>query len=156
MAYKRIMVGIDDGFPAVSALADAIVLASLGQAAVRVISVLSPVPDPIGLGAGGENLTRAVRLVREKAEAALARAQDLFVLYGVVGETVHLTDEDVPTAILKEACTWKADLLVLGTHSQSTWERLVIGSTATAVLRRTTMPLLIVPARNENMKELKR
>lgn len=154
MAYKRIMVGIDGGFPAVSALADAILLASVGQAAVRAISVLGPALDPIELGGGRETLRRTLHLAREKAEAALTRAQDLFVLYSVAGETalVHSTDEGVSTAILEEARAWNADLMVLGTHSQSTWDRLIVGSTAVAVLRRTTIPLLIVPARNEHMK----
>ncbi len=49
------------------------------------------------------------------------------------------------TAILTKATAMPADLLVLGTHGRSGFERLVLGSVTEHVLRKATCPVLSVP-----------
>jgi nucleotide-binding universal stress UspA family protein len=51
------------------------------------------------------------------------------------------------TTILDEAARLKPDLLVIGTHGRSGFDRLVLGSVAERVLRRATCPVLTVPPR---------
>jgi universal stress protein E len=48
--------------------------------------------------------------------------------------------------ILHEASEWHADLLVLGTHGRSGVGRLLLGSTASAVLRDSSGNVLVIPA----------
>ena len=50
-------------------------------------------------------------------------------------------------AILAEAAEQKPDLLVLGTHGRAGFKRLLLGSVAERVIRRSTCPTLVVPPR---------
>jgi nucleotide-binding universal stress UspA family protein len=66
---------------------------------------------------------------------------------GVAGIELRLTEAfNVQEEILREADSWPADLLVLGSQGLTGVKRLVLGSTAEAVLRRAMAPVLIVPA----------
>jgi nucleotide-binding universal stress UspA family protein len=49
--------------------------------------------------------------------------------------------------ILAEAAAGRVDLLVLGTHGRSGVEKLFLGSVAEKVIRKSTCPTLVVPAR---------
>lgn len=70
----------------------------------------------------------------------------------------HLNDDAIETlvesgaltdGILEVAKNLNADLIVLGSHSQKWLEKLVIGSTTESVLNQTTLPLLIIPVKNQ-------
>ena len=58
---------------------------------------------------------------------------------------------DVVVEVLVQADLRKADLIVLGTHGRSGFERLVLGSVAEQVLRKATAPILIVPPKIERV-----
>ena len=71
-------------------------------------------------------------------------------------ETVakHLNDPAVGTvlgygdaadAILKYASDWKADIIVLGTHSHNFLEKLLLGDVASRVLKHSKVPVFMVP-----------
>jgi nucleotide-binding universal stress UspA family protein len=73
-------------------------------------------------------------------------------------ETVakHLNDPTVGTelrygdaadAILKYAEEWKADVIVLGTHSHNFLEKLLLGDVASQVLKHTKVPVFMVPVK---------
>ena len=51
------------------------------------------------------------------------------------------------TEILEQATGMKADLLVIGTHGRSGFERLLLGSVAEKVLRKASCPVMTVPRR---------
>ena len=53
---------------------------------------------------------------------------------------------DAAEQILKQVDECRADLIVMGTHGREGAQRLVFGSTAEAVLRRSSVPVLAVPA----------
>ncbi len=57
----------------------------------------------------------------------------------------HLLEGLAAEVILKEA--EKHDLLVLGTHGRTGLDRLLLGSVAREVARRSPKPLLLVPYR---------
>jgi nucleotide-binding universal stress UspA family protein len=56
--------------------------------------------------------------------------------------------------ILDHARTLPADLIVIGTHGQSGFERLVLGSVAEKVLRKSTCPVMTVPPRTVGTAKL--
>jgi nucleotide-binding universal stress UspA family protein len=64
-----------------------------------------------------------------------------------VGLRTHMTvDQGNPaTSILDHARTLPADLIVMGTHGLSGFDRLVLGSVAEKVLRKSTCPVMTVP-----------
>jgi len=71
----------------------------------------------------------------------------------------HLGDDNIETSVLEgdfsEAIytiieNSHADLLVMGTHSRSGIEKLLIGNLAEKVLNRISIPLLAIPTHNED------
>jgi nucleotide-binding universal stress UspA family protein len=60
---------------------------------------------------------------------------------------VVLEASDVRGTILKQAQALKADLLVIGTHGRSGFERVLLGSVTEAVVRKAACPVMVVPAR---------
>lgn len=50
-------------------------------------------------------------------------------------------------AILKFAESWKADIIVIGSHGHSDFHNLVLGNTALKIVKHSKIPLLIVPAK---------
>jgi len=70
----------------------------------------------------------------------------------------HLGDESIHTIqkegdfaqmILNTAHEIKADCIVMGSHSQKWLENIVMGSVTEEVLRKTTIPLFIVPTKKQ-------
>jgi len=70
----------------------------------------------------------------------------------------HLGEEKIKTAVLEGEADVaildyvkenKMDLLVIGTHSQSSLENVLLGNTAVKIVRHTKIPLLVVPTKVE-------
>ncbi len=68
----------------------------------------------------------------------------------------HLADPNVNThveeggtadAIVAYANTWNADVIVLGTHSHSILEKILIGDVASRVLKYSKVPVYMVPTK---------
>lgn len=59
--------------------------------------------------------------------------------------TTQLAEGDTANAILDYAQEWKADLIVMGTHSHSALEKLLMGTVAEKVLEKTRVPVYMVP-----------
>jgi nucleotide-binding universal stress UspA family protein len=61
----------------------------------------------------------------------------------------HLAEGDAATAILEYSKTWNADLVVMGTHSHSVFEKLLMGTVASSVLEKTEVPVFMVPIKKD-------
>lgn len=63
------------------------------------------------------------------------------------GENIstHLAEGDTAQKILEYAEEWNADLIVMGTHSHSTLEKIFLGTVASSVLEKTKIPVYMVP-----------
>lgn len=61
--------------------------------------------------------------------------------------STHLTEGDTASKILEYAENWNADLIVMGTHSHSTLEKLFLGTVASSVLEKTKIPVYMVPVK---------
>ncbi|MDR3652591.1 MAG: universal stress protein [Paludibacter sp.] len=71
----------------------------------------------------------------------------------------HLGDESIQTVleygeiadiILGTAKDLKADIIVMGSHSRKWLENIILGSEAQDVLKKTTLPLYIVPTKKQD------
>ena len=60
---------------------------------------------------------------------------------------IRTAEGHVHTEVLRAAMEMKADLLVIGTHGRSGFQRLILGSVAEKVLRQAPCPVLSVPPR---------
>ena len=70
----------------------------------------------------------------------------------------HLNDESIQTmlvdgeiadSILKSAKEMNVDLIVMGSHSRKWLENIILGSEAETVLKKTTIPLYIIPTKKQ-------
>ena len=72
-----------------------------------------------------------------------------------VGLTVPMRFEigegDATSAILDRAGTIPSDLIVMGTHGRSGFDRLILGSVTEKVIRKATCPVLTVPRRMDDV-----
>lgn len=59
--------------------------------------------------------------------------------------STHLAEGDTAKMILEYAEEWGADLIVMGTHSHGTLEKLFLGTVASSVLEHTKIPVFMVP-----------
>lgn len=59
----------------------------------------------------------------------------------------HLSEGDTPIALLEYAKQWNADMLVMGTHSHSALEKLLLGTVTSKVIEKTHIPVFMVPVK---------
>jgi nucleotide-binding universal stress UspA family protein len=115
--------------------------ALLGHAPqLLVLNVQPQVPGRAGRFVGRE-------IVREfhhqNAEAVLAPVSKFLDRHGADYKTKYVVGH-AAEAIIKEAKTFNADMIVMGSHGHGTFGSLLIGSVAQKVLSMSEMPVLIV------------
>lgn len=59
--------------------------------------------------------------------------------------STHLAEGDTVKNILEYAEEWNADLIVMGTHSHGTLEKIFLGTVASSVMERTKIPVYMIP-----------
>ena len=113
---------------------------------VHVLPVPSAVPAlPYGPEGPGPFGFEAVDRVRALAELPRFLEADQSI-----GVPLHYKAAESPSAqkeILLQASRLSADLIVMGTHGRSGFDRFVLGSVAEKTLRTSRVPVLIVPPR---------
>jgi nucleotide-binding universal stress UspA family protein len=104
---------------------------------VRVISVVEP---PLDIAVEGwvppdDYMQRLEKAARERAEATVKKAIER--VQASAGDSIQVTSEIISghakNAILHEAESWGADLIVLGSHGYRGLKRLWLGSVSHAV-----------------------
>lgn len=137
--FQRILVAVDDSEQAGWAADCARRLAEAFGAQIA-LAHIAPFALPVEPGYG---------MVVDRADEALVHSGEEFLskFYWPQGASspARLVRQG-PTAqeILGLAREWKADLIVLGTHSRRGLSRLLLGSTAEAVVRQSACPVLCV------------
>lgn len=147
--YERILVAVDGSTPSQRALDEAVKLVGLTQGKIHLVSVVPPMLDPSAAGAYAGFVPVDTQAVLEKdaddiLQAALAPLQAKGVAADIKRLDLDVGAQTIAEAILAEATAWKADVVVLGTHGRRGVSRLLLGSVAEALLRISTLPLLLV------------
>jgi universal stress protein A len=142
--FRTILVAIDFSEAAAEAARVAIELASRLGSTVHVLHVVDDRPVAVGPG-----MTVDLPLAREPMiQAARERLEKL--LAGMPPSTVPrqvAVRPGIPfEEILATAKELRADLLVVGTHGRTGIARAILGSQAESILRRATLPVLVVHA----------
>jgi nucleotide-binding universal stress UspA family protein len=146
--YARILAGVDASAHAEHALQHAVELAKACGAALRVVHVADMGWLPVGPELGID-VDRLVDARRDNGKKLLANAIELARKAGCAAQA-RLIETATPTqpaaaALLEEAAAWPADVVVLGTRGRGGLERLLLGSMADGVARRSTIPVVLVP-----------
>jgi len=61
-----------------------------------------------------------------------------------------IKEGQIAQTIVDTAKEINADIIVIGTHSRNWFENIIMGNDAKAILKKTTVPLFIVPINTEN------
>lgn len=144
---RRILCPVDFSDYSRRALDHAIAIARWYESTVTALHVFSPAPvtawgpgpvvfEPIVLTAVDREQLLADTKAFIEAETAPGVAIEAVVLEG-----------NTAAEILDQATNMSADLLVIGTHGRSGFERLLLGSVTEKVLRKARCPVLTVPRR---------
>ncbi len=144
--YDRILVPIDGSPTSERALAEAAGLARLCAARLRLVHVMDPLVHVTGFERPEVYVREIEPALRRAAHEMLAKARDSVAGPHVEVET-ELVDsgaQRVSDAILEAARAWPADLIVIGTHGRRGVDRVLMGSDAEQVARRSPVPVLLV------------
>lgn len=151
---KKVLIGVDYNPKSEKVVQKGYELAKTMGAEVCLIHVLADVryygnSYPTFMGYEGYNelqvdleITSQLRKVAEDFVLTAARhLNDESV-------TTHIAEGSISNAILDYAEEWQADLIVLGTHSHSVLEKVLMGTTASHVLEKTNIPVYMVPVKD--------
>jgi nucleotide-binding universal stress UspA family protein len=143
--YQRILVPIDGSATAERALQEAIKLAA-GKAQLRLVYVIEAVYPLDAEGYAYIDYEALQEAVHSTGERTLAQAVETVRRSGMTVESALLdaSGERVSSVIDNEAVSWKADLIVIGTHGRSGLSRLLLGNVAEEVVRGASVPVLLV------------
>ena len=145
--YKRILVPTDGSDTATAGLREAIKLAKDQNAQIRLIHVVDELvmvsPHMYGLV-----MDNVVANLCAAGRSVLSSAQELVRQAGVTVDTqlVEAFGGRAAEHIVTAAQDWHADLIVCGTHGRRGLRRIVLGSDAEYIVRRSPVPILLVRA----------
>ena len=128
------------------ALDHAIAIARWYESKVTVLHVFSPAP--VTAFGPGPVVFQPIVLTEGDREQLLADTKK-FAADAAPGMPIDavVREGNAAAEILEEATTTGADLLAIGTHGRSGFERLVLGSVTEKILRRARCPVLTIPRR---------
>jgi nucleotide-binding universal stress UspA family protein len=155
--YHRLMVPLDGTVDCQHAIPYALSIAAREEAVVELVHIALPPSMVAQLSTAGMEMYGPPSIGTESAESIhsiavqrLATIADEAVHAGQVRvESTVLDRSDVARAIAEHAEATKPDLLIMTTHDHSRFERLVLGSVSESVVRRVSVPVLLVPASPE-------
>ena len=146
--YQRILVPIDGSPTSSRGLQEAIKLAKLTGARLRLIHVVDSISFATGMEAATMVTAEMLGLMRQGGEQLLAKASARVEKAGVRVDSV-LFDSiagRVCDLVVEQATQWRAGLIVLGTHGRRGIGRMLLGSDAEMIARLATVPVLLVRA----------
>lgn len=140
---KRILCAIDLSDVSEPALACAVSLGRTFGANVTALHVFDPWP-PVG------PLMAAREPWQPESDARAATTRELHTMlarFAVAGSGPHLqtAEGNASVEIVRQARERDADLIVMGTHGRSGFDRFALGSVAEKVLRKSPCPVLTLP-----------
>ena len=142
--YQRILVPIDGSATSERALDEAIKFAQQQNSRIELIHVLEDIwyfDNENYL-----NYAELVQTMRYSGEKILAQAQNKFLQAGVMVDIrlLEAQGERVANVIINEAKNSLADLIIIGTHGRSGFNRMLLGSIAEGVMRMAHIPILLI------------
>lgn len=145
-AYRRILVPFDGSESAARALEEAVAIAGMTHASLRLLAVFDPLKHVNGFEPGAVIVLDEIESARARLAGLLARSlADLRTR--VPQADSHVVDGDgvdLPWLVAAEAASWGADLVVVGTRGLRGIDRLMLGSVAEDIVRRSDVPVMLV------------
>lgn len=148
---QRILCPVDFSACSRRALDYAVVVARRFESTVTMLFVSAVVPID-AYAPGTVVLPTAVLTPNDRDQLLASMARFADAEGGAsVAMTYKVAEGDVAARIVERAGTSSSDLLVMGTHGRSGFDRFLFGSVTDKVLRKATCPVLTVPPRVPDM-----
>lgn len=144
---KRILVAVDFSMVTRRVLAAAAQQALISKAKVLLIHVEQPDPEFVGYKTGPNSVRKSVSKEIRSSHKKL-RVLEQQLQKKEIPVTALLLQGPTAQKIIKEARTFKANIIVMGTHSKSPLKEILLGSVSKAVLQKTNCPVLLVKCNN--------
>jgi len=150
---KKILIGIDDSKFAEHAVAYGFELAHKLNAQVGLVHIVEPVVTPVNTSMDPMPVDTAfneVNMIDIQNERAKAMIESAIKKFGNEASSVkHFTRYgDTAEGIIDCSKNFKADMIIIGTHSRTGIDRLLMGSVAEHVIRHSEIPVLVVPTKH--------
>jgi nucleotide-binding universal stress UspA family protein len=150
---KRVLCPVDFSEFSRRGLSYAIALARWYRSTVTVLHVHRDLPHVDMIPSLTVGPARRIML-DEIERAGILEAERTLVREAVPGDVpVEVALEEggePPRVILERACALDADLIVMGSHGRSGYERLLLGSVTEKILHKAPCPVMVVPHRAEH------
>ncbi len=158
MNVKKIIIGIDNSTIAEHAAKYGFELAAVFKAEVGLVHVIEPAAMPITgnvdpmLGTSMQDMGAVdVELMEIQSNASKKLVDRVAEEFGASISVKHFTEfGDTADGIIQACTEFNADLIVVGTHSRTGLDRLLMGSVAEHVVRHATVPVFVVPLPGSN------
>ena len=147
--YQRILVPIDGSPTSNRGLDEAIQLARLTGASLRLIHIVDEMTFATGFETYAAYAGDVIPMMRQAGEEILALGKARVAAAGLDKVETQLLESfavRVWELVVEQAQDWKADLIVIGTHGRRGMGRLLMGSDAEQILRMAPVPVLLVRA----------
>ena len=146
--YQRILVPFDGSATSSRGLDEAIKLATLTGATVRLIHVVDVLLFATGFETAAAYAGEVIPFMKQAGEKILQEGKARVEKAGVKAETllVDSITTRLSDAVAAQVKAWNADLIVIGTHGRRGVDRLMLGSDAEQILRSALVPVLLVRA----------
>jgi nucleotide-binding universal stress UspA family protein len=154
MTIGKILIAIDDSRQAEYAAEFGFDIARFYTAEVGLVNIVEPIVLP---SSGSDSITGIptdismvdeAEMVRIQTDAAKNNLKRIEQNYAGELKITNFTEYGLTAdGILKSSVEFGADLIVVGTHSRTGLDRLLMGSVAEHVVRHSKVPVLIVPLR---------
>lgn len=144
VTMRRILCPVDFSDFSRHALDYAVGIARWYDAGIRVLHVIPPITSMLPVSGGG--LYPPLVFSPEELQQFRSELESFARASGVEALDTEVVQGSVPGEIVRSAKELPADLLVMGTHGRSGFERLMLGSVTEKLLRKSPCPLLTVPA----------
>ncbi|KCV62797.1 universal stress family protein [Bordetella bronchiseptica 99-R-0433] len=146
--YQRILVPIDGSPTSELGVHEAIRMARLAHARIRLIHVVDELSFAFGVDAYGYSAAELPDLLRRDGAEILKKTLAAVREQGIPADSVmcERLQKKVHERVIAEAEAWQADLIVIGTHGRRGVRRMMLGSSAENILRNAPVPVLLVCA----------
>jgi len=152
MLIKKILIGIDDSKFAENAAQYGFDIAHKFKAEVGIVHIVEPViaqynnaADPL-LGSSDLAMVPDMELLEAQNNNSKLLIDKTIEKFADGMEVTHFSDfGDAANGIIECSKEFGADLIVIGTHSRTGIDRLLMGSVAEHVVRHADVPVLVVP-----------
>ena len=144
--YQRILVPVDGSTTSNAGLAEAIKLAKLTSAHMRVLHVVDEMPLLMSSDGYSAMSGDVFTMLKEAGQAVLEQARLTVHAAGIPVEAALFDSLSgrLCERVAEQVQEWGADLIVLGTHGRRGVGRMLLGSDAEQIVRTATVPVLLV------------